>query len=90
MNTYEKNLYNKILKLNSLEECKNFFNDLCTSSEIKSMSIRLLTAELLYNKKMSYRDISKKIGVSPTTVSRVAKYLNSESNSGYKKSLKQK
>ena len=40
-------LFKAILSLKDERECYNFFEDLCTVSEIKEMSKRLLAARLL-------------------------------------------
>ena len=68
-------LYRAILKLETVEECRNFFDDLCTIMEIESMSQRLLVAKLL-SKNEVYSEIAKKTGASTATISRVARCLN--------------
>lgn len=68
-------LFKAILSLKSVEEAEDFFRDLCTIDEIKAMSERWQIAKLIY-KGMSYRKIAEKLGVSTTTVSRVALWLN--------------
>ncbi|MBO7209334.1 MAG: hypothetical protein J6V58_06305 [Clostridia bacterium] len=68
-------LYKAILKLKTVEECHNFFDDLCTIMEIESMSQRLLVAKLL-SKNEVYSEIAKKTGASTATISRVARCLN--------------
>ena len=42
-------LYKAILKLKTLDECKEFFNDLCTENEILQMTQRIISAECLLN-----------------------------------------
>ena len=68
-------LYKAILKLETVEECHKFFDDLCTIMEIESMSQRLLVAKLLNNNEV-YNEIAKKTGASTATISRVARCLN--------------
>ena len=73
----EKNdrLYKAILTLETEEECYNFFQDLCTVSELRSMEQRYEVATLL-NDGMIYNDILEKTGASSATISRVNRSLN--------------
>ena len=68
-------LYKAILKLESVEECYNFFVDLCTISEMKAMEQRYEVAKLL-NQGMIYNDILVQTGASSATISRVNRSLN--------------
>ena len=68
-------LFHSILALESLEECYNFFEDLCTVPEIKAMSQRINVAYML-NEKRVYSEIVAKTGASTATVSRVNRSLN--------------
>lgn len=68
-------LYRAILQLNSVEECYNFFVDLCTVSEMKAMEQRYEVAKLL-NQGMIYNDILEQTGASSATISRVNRSLN--------------
>ena len=70
-----KKLYQVILNLNSIEECEQFFEDLCTIREITDMAQRLETAVLL-DQKVSYQAIAKQVGISTATIGRVSKCLN--------------
>ena len=72
----EKNdrLYKAILMLETEEECYNFFQDLCTVSELRSMEQRYEVATLL-NDGMIYNDILEKTGASSATISRVNRAL---------------
>ena len=81
----EKNLFEAILLIQDLTECKNFFYDLCTPSEIEEFSRRWLIVNLLSEKK-PYRQIASETGVSTTTVGRVARYMK-YGNNGYNKIL---
>lgn len=67
-------LYKTIVDLKTEEECKNFFEDLCTIKEILDMAQRLDTAFLL-DEGVSYLKIAEQIGVSTATISRVNKCL---------------
>ena len=72
----EKNdrLYRAILMLKTEEECYNFFQDLCTISEMRSMEQRLEVATLL-DAGMIYSDILAQTGASSATISRVNRSL---------------
>jgi len=80
----EKDLYSSILKLKSVEECRNFFRDLCTPAEIKAMQERWKVCNILAKENLSYREINKKTGISLTTIGRVARFLHQEEHQGYK------
>ena len=67
-------LYKAILKLETEEECYNFFQDLCTISEMRSMEQRFEVATLL-NNGMIYNEILEKTGASSATISRVNRSL---------------
>lgn len=67
-------LYQAILTLETEEECYNFFQDLCTISELRSMEQRYEVATLL-NDGMIYNDILEKTGASSATISRVNRSL---------------
>ena len=69
------NLMKAVLKLETMEECYNFFEDLCTIAEIKSLSQRLEVAQMLTDKKV-YSDIAAETGASTATISRVNKCIN--------------
>ena len=45
-------LFKAILSLENEEECYRFFEDLCTSPELKAMSQRLVVAKMLTEKKV--------------------------------------
>ena len=67
-------LYKAILKLETEEECYNFFQDLCTISEMRSMEQRFEVATLL-NNGMIYNEILEKTGASSATISRVRRSM---------------
>jgi TrpR-related protein YerC/YecD len=67
-------LYKAILTLETEEECYNFFQDLCTISELRSMEQRFEVARLL-NDGLIYNDILEKTGASSATISRVNRSL---------------
>jgi TrpR-related protein YerC/YecD len=71
-----RELYGAILKLKTVEECRRFFRDLCTAEEIVDMADRFQAAKMLA-RKLDYRDIAGRLGMSTTTVARVAQWLRS-------------
>ena len=78
-------LFSAILSLTNVSECYDFFEDLCTISEIKEMGQRFEVARLLNDKKI-YTEIVKQTGASSATVSRVNKCLT-YGTGGYQKAL---
>ena len=79
-------LFRGILTLDSMEDCYNFFEDLCTIPEIKAMSQRLKVAQML-SEERCYQDIVIETGASTATISRVNNALR-YGNDGYKSVLK--
>lgn len=75
-------LFKAILSLNNEEECYRFFEDLCTSSELKAMSQRLVVAKMLKEKKV-YTEIVNETGASTATISRVKRALFDNDTYGY-------
>lgn len=73
----EKNeeLYKAILQLKDEEDCYDFFQDLCTVSELRAMEQRFEVATLL-SEGMIYNDILERTGASSATISRVNRSLN--------------
>ncbi len=67
-------LFEMMLKLETVEECYRFFEDLCTIKEVFDMAQRLKVAKML-EEKHSYQDIVKETKASTATISRVAKSL---------------
>ena len=67
-------LYETILSLKDLDECKKFFSDLCTMAELCAMEQRFEVA-LLLSDGMIYNDILERTGASSATISRVNRSL---------------
>lgn len=78
-------LYRGILTLETVEDCRRFFEDLCTPSELLEMSRRMQAAKMLKND-MIYADISAETGLSTATISRVNRCLK-YNDGGYIKVL---
>lgn len=74
-------LFEAILKLETVEECYNFFEDLCTIRELESIAQRLHVARLLSQGRV-YSDIVEQTGASTATISRVNRSLQG-GNDGY-------
>lgn len=59
-----------VMSSDNIEECYDFFRDLCTDSEIKAMSERFQVARMLREHRM-YSDIVRETQVGTATISRV-------------------
>ena len=68
-------LFQAILALENIEECYQFFEDLCTVPELKAMSQRIQVAKMLSENRV-YSDIVSETGASTATISRVNRSLN--------------
>lgn len=64
-----------ILSLDTMEECYQFFEDVCTIGELRAMAQRLDVARMLYAGS-TYDDIVAYTGASTATISRVKRCLN--------------
>ena len=64
-----------MLSLETVDECYQFFEDLCTISELKAMSQRLEVARML-RAGHTYDAIVARTGASTATISRVKRCLN--------------
>ena len=68
------NMYKAVLTLKDAKEARDFFEDVCSISELKSMEQRYEVAEMLSEEKV-YTEIMEKTGASSATVSRVKRML---------------
>lgn len=78
-------LFHAILTLKNIDECYNFFEDLCTITELHAMEQRFQVARML-DEGQIYSDIVQETGASTATISRVNKCLTYGSD-GYKMAL---
>lgn len=78
-------LFDAILKLENIEECYKFFDDLCTMSEINEMKDRFEVARLLLDGH-TYVQIEQETSMSSATISRVNRCIQYGSG-GYKLAL---
>lgn len=88
MSNYEKFLpllYKAITDVESVEECKDLFEDLCTYKEVEQMAQRLIAAKLLLEGK-TYNEVIAETGISSATLSRVSRCVN-HGPGGYKKAI---
>lgn len=82
--SFHKELFEAILSLKTVEDCKSFFEDLCTYKELDSMAQRLTAAKLLLSGE-TYEKIIKETDISSATLSRVSRCV--KYGTGYKKVL---
>ena len=67
-------MYEAILQLKTEEECMDFFDDLCTVTELQAMEQRYQVAVLL-ERGLIYNEILEQTGASSATISRVNRSL---------------
>lgn len=68
-------LFGAIMSLKTEEECYQFFEDICTVAELKSLAQRLEVAKKL-DEGAGYAEIAEVTGASTATISRVKRSLN--------------
>ncbi len=73
-NEFTEQLFEAILKLENIEECYDFFQDVATVGEIQAMAQRLEVAKMLKDG-TTYEEIVAETGVSTATISRVKRSL---------------
>ena len=71
----KEGMYKAILVLKSLEECFDFFEDICAMTELRSMEQRFEVASMLKKEKV-YTEIMSETNASSATISRVNRMLN--------------
>lgn len=80
--TQADSLFEAILKLETIEDCYRFFEDICTIKEVQAIAQRLEVAKLLKAAK-TYNEIEAETGASTATISRINRSLNYGAD-GYK------
>ena len=75
-------LYAEILKLESIEECEKFFDDLCTINELEAMLQRIKAAKMLLENK-TFQEVTAETKMSSATLARVSKCIK-YGDGGYK------
>ena len=78
-------LYELILQLENIEDCKALFDDLCTRKEVEKMAERVHAAKLLMEGN-TYNQVIAQSDISSATLSRVSRCV--QYGSGYAKFLK--
>jgi TrpR-related protein YerC/YecD len=80
-----RELFEAVLRLDSLDEASAFFRDLCTLGELHDMAQRWAVVRLL-QEGMHYAEISQRTGASTATITRIAQWLH-HGEGGYQKAL---
>lgn len=78
-------LYELIVSIKTVEDCKALFDDLCTVKEAEQMAQRVKAAKLLLEGK-TYNQVIEETDISSATLSRVSRCV--QYGSGYRKFLK--
>ena len=80
-------LYQLILSLDNMEDCRALFDDLCTYKELEKMAERVYAAKLLMEGN-TYNQVIAQTDISSATLSRVSRCV--QYGNGYRKLLKDK
>ena len=78
-------LYQLILQLDNVDDCRALFEDLCTRKELEKMAERIFAAKLLMEGK-TYNQVMAVADISSATLSRVSQCV--QYGKGYSKLLK--
>ena len=78
-------LFQLILSLDDIADCRALFDDLCTRKELEKMAERVYAARLLLQGK-TYNQVISQADISSATLSRVSRCV--QYGSGYSKLLK--
>lgn len=79
-------LFQLLTQLDSVEDCRALFDDLCTRKEVEKMAERLYAARLLLQGK-TYQQVIAGTDISSATLSRVSRCV--QYGSGYRRFLKE-
>lgn len=85
-NEAEKELFTAVVSLKDTNEAKKFLRDLLTEAELKEFANRWRVARML-QRKIAYKEIEKRTGMSSTTIARIQKWLTAGMD-GYRLMLK--
>ena len=80
-------LFEVIVKLDNIDDCKALFDDLCTVKEVENMAERCFAAKLLLEGN-TYSQVMAQADISSATLSRVSRCV--QYGEGYSKLLKEK
>ncbi len=78
-------LYKTLLKMETVEDARELFSDLCTNKEIEQMAGRIKAARLLMEGK-TYNQVIAETEISSATLSRVSRCI--QYGNGYNKFVK--
>ena len=78
-------LYELIVGMQTPEDCRDLFGDLCTEKEIEKMAERVYAAKLLLEGK-TYQQVMAQTNISSATLSRVSRSV--QYGNGYSRFLK--
>ncbi len=81
----ENALFEAVMSLETVDECRNFLKDLCTPAELQALVDRWQVVSYL-EQGLPYRKIHDLTGVSVTTIGRVARFL-SDGFGGYQTAI---
>lgn len=70
-----KEFFEAVLTLETVDECFDFFEDVCTVNEVLSIAQRFSVAKML-KENHTYLEVAKETGASTATISRVNRSLN--------------
>ena len=70
-----KDFLEAVLTLETVDECLDFFEDVCTVKEVQSIAQRFAVAKMLREGR-TYAEVAQETGASTATISRVNRSLN--------------
>ena len=79
-------LFELIIKIDNIDDCRALFDDLCTVKEVENMAERCHAAKLLL-KGNTYNQVMAQADISSATLSRVSRCV--QYGKGYSKLLKE-
>ena len=80
-----RQMYELIVSIESMEDCRALFEDLCTRKELEKMAERIHAAKLLMEGK-TYSQVIAQTDISSATLSRISQCV--QYGSGYSRLLK--
>jgi TrpR-related protein YerC/YecD len=80
-----RELFEAVLRLDTVDEVAAFFRDLCTLGELRDLSQRWAVVRLLEHG-LHYAEISRRTGASTATITRIASWLH-HGEGGYRMML---
>lgn len=87
-NVMHEYLLERLVKIETREECELFLEDLCTYAEIENMEQRLYSAKLILEGK-TYAQVAEETQISSATLSRVSRCVK-HGGGGYRNIVEKK